>query len=249
MAIIKTVKFVTDFTMLHNESINDNSVSLEAKGLWVYLMSKPTDWVVRPSEIKKRFDIGRDKFQRIILELITTGYASRELVRGDGQQWDGYDYTIYDIKNMQAITPQQAEPEPVQPEPENQHLTNKDNILIKTNTNTILNSIISEQSSERTIGTQLVSEEIKNVELVNEHEECWRYLYRELSLKQGLKPNTNEIFILKNISKRLDNNLNLIQTMWSYLVQDDFWSEHISVANISKHLAKFKRSAEELMEG
>ena len=55
-----------NFSVLPNDLMNDERLSADALGVLVYLLSKPTDWQVRVTELRRRFDIGRDKVYRIL---------------------------------------------------------------------------------------------------------------------------------------------------------------------------------------
>jgi hypothetical protein len=51
----------------------------------VYLLSKPNDWQVRPTNLRNRFGWGKDKVYRILANLEQLGYMRRESARNDGQ--------------------------------------------------------------------------------------------------------------------------------------------------------------------
>ncbi len=70
------------FTTLGNDPIDDERLSPDALGVLTYLLSKPDDWEVRPSQLRRRFSrVGRDKMQRILGELIDAGYMLRRKAR------------------------------------------------------------------------------------------------------------------------------------------------------------------------
>ena len=74
-----------NFTVLPNELANDNRLGADTLGLLVYLLTKPNDWKVRVNELRKRFDIGKDKTYRILSNLEQLGYVTRESVRAEGK--------------------------------------------------------------------------------------------------------------------------------------------------------------------
>ena len=74
-----------NFSVLPNELLNDDRLSADQLGLLVYLLSKPTDWQVQVTELRKRFDVGRDKIRTILGCLEQYGYISKEQVRADGK--------------------------------------------------------------------------------------------------------------------------------------------------------------------
>jgi len=74
-----------NFSVLPNELMNDNRLSADQLGLLVYLLSKPYDWQVQVTELRKRFDVGRDKIRTILACLEQYGYISKEQVRAEGK--------------------------------------------------------------------------------------------------------------------------------------------------------------------
>ena len=73
-----------NFSVLPNDLMNDERLSADALGVLVYLLSKPTDWQVRVTELRRRFDIGRDKVYRILGSMEQYGYLVRESVKAEG---------------------------------------------------------------------------------------------------------------------------------------------------------------------
>lgn len=70
-----------DFTMISNFMINDASLSWEARGLQMYLLSKPDDWKVRLYDLIARGPAGEHKIQRMLRELEDAGYLLRKRFR------------------------------------------------------------------------------------------------------------------------------------------------------------------------
>lgn len=68
----------------------DESLSAEAIGVMAYLLSKPDDWEAQPTDVERRFKIGRDKRRRIVKELEDAGYMERIETRTNGK----FDYSI-----------------------------------------------------------------------------------------------------------------------------------------------------------
>ena len=74
-----------NFSVLPNHLLNDERLSADQLGLLVYLLSKPTDWQVQVTELRKRFDVGRDKIRTILACLEQYGYVVKEQVRQEGK--------------------------------------------------------------------------------------------------------------------------------------------------------------------
>ena len=74
-----------NFAVLPNEMINDENLTSDALAVLVYLLSKPNDWQVRPTNLRNRFGWGKDKVYRILANLEQLGYMRRESARNEGQ--------------------------------------------------------------------------------------------------------------------------------------------------------------------
>lgn len=85
-----------NFTVIPNEMANDDRLGADALGLLVYLLTKPNDWKVRVNELRKRFDMGKDKTYRILGNLEQLGYVIRESVRADGK----FSETRYIVRDL-----------------------------------------------------------------------------------------------------------------------------------------------------
>ena len=69
------------------------------------LMTYSDDWVFHRDHLMKVAQIGRDKFQRVMRELITAGYVSREAIRGEGGQVSGSTWFINDDPDREPENP------------------------------------------------------------------------------------------------------------------------------------------------
>ena len=116
-----------NFTTLTNSLINDTRLSADDLGMLVYLLSKPNDWIVRVTELRKRFDIGRDKVYRLLRQLEQYGYVVSEQVKIDGKFAENR-YVVSDL-------PCTENPYTEKPYTENTTLTKDLDILNNNNTN------------------------------------------------------------------------------------------------------------------
>jgi len=66
-----------NFGVAPNELLNDSSISLKAKGLYVYMQSKPDDWIFSLDRIASQNKDGNDSIRSTINELIQSGYLSK----------------------------------------------------------------------------------------------------------------------------------------------------------------------------
>jgi hypothetical protein len=81
------------FTIINNSMAQDKNLSLEARGLMLYLLSKPKGWKVRVDDIMQNCGVGRDKAYGLLNELIRLGYVIRKKIRGLGR----YVKTVYEF--------------------------------------------------------------------------------------------------------------------------------------------------------
>jgi len=71
----------TNFTMIQNSMGQNDALSWNARGIMLYLLSLPEDWIIYKSEIIKHGDIGRDKFNKVWNELQDFGYLTKENIQ------------------------------------------------------------------------------------------------------------------------------------------------------------------------
>ena len=82
------------FTQVANSMLCDPTVSLKAKGLLAYMLSKPPEWIFNVRQIATQLLENKDTVARIILDLISAGYVSREDIRNDKGRIVQCDYTV-----------------------------------------------------------------------------------------------------------------------------------------------------------
>lgn len=118
MSIIRRAKGPEDpYARISKSLAKDGSLSFEARGVMLYLLSKPDDWEIQFTDVEKAGKIGRDKRQRIFAELELHGYFERVEDRTSGQF--GYDYIVHEEplpENPVAVSgPQPGLPVPEKP--------------------------------------------------------------------------------------------------------------------------------------
>lgn len=83
-----------NFTQISNTLVNDTRLSLKAKGLYLYLASKPDSWDFYIAEIASKNDDGEESVKSGLKELEKNGY----LIRHQRRKADGkftYDYELF----------------------------------------------------------------------------------------------------------------------------------------------------------
>jgi hypothetical protein len=74
-------------------------LSFGARGLMLYLLSKPLGWKVKHVDLQKEGDIGRDALNTILRELLDAGYVDRQKVRRAGGVF-AWLVTVYELPSM-----------------------------------------------------------------------------------------------------------------------------------------------------
>ena len=100
------------FTIVPNAIFLDDRLSIEAKGVLGYLLSRPHSWQVRLDHVGRTLRIGRKKLQRIFRELIGAGYVTREQPRtAEAHRFREIDYVVRDVP-LAPIHPADEAPGP-----------------------------------------------------------------------------------------------------------------------------------------
>lgn len=103
------------YFMMLRATAQHRALSYEARGVLAYLLSKPNDWEVKVKDLQQE-GCGRDKVYRILRELETFRYLTRELIRVNGTV-KGIEYVVYE-------SPFPEKPDTAQPDTANTEHTN-----------------------------------------------------------------------------------------------------------------------------
>lgn len=96
MSIVKVQK-PERYTTISNVPLNDPGISLRAKGLLCYLLSKPSGWEINVKQLVSAGTDGRDAIYATLKELREAGYVVMTERREAGKMLS-YDYTVYEEK-------------------------------------------------------------------------------------------------------------------------------------------------------
>ena len=116
-----------NYSVVPNAMINDIGLDADCLAVMMYLLSKPSNWVVKPTNIQNRFKFGRDKTYRIINQLVKRQYIVREEHRTEGK-YASFSYYVYD-------SPFPCLSDTAEPYTANQHTTKYLKLLSKESTN------------------------------------------------------------------------------------------------------------------
>lgn len=116
--IIRTVKNKENpYSQIPNKIINNPNLSYKAKGVLIYLISKPNNWETRISDIVKHGREGETAVSSAIKELEEAGYIIRKKIRGKDGKWAGWETLVFE--EPQGVSPSQEAPLPSEPQSEN----------------------------------------------------------------------------------------------------------------------------------
>lgn len=99
MATFRVFKESGEFVTVHKAFIHDASIGWKAKGILLYLLSRPNDWKIYETELIKHTSDGLSSLKSGIKQLEEAGYIKRVRKRDDKGRMQGYDYEVYEQPN------------------------------------------------------------------------------------------------------------------------------------------------------
>lgn len=94
MAIIKTRK-ESNYVCIDNSVLEDKRLSLKAKGLLAYLLTKPESWQIKINHLVNQSTDGKGSHYSTIKELINAGYITKKQLHIDGRL-SVVEYSVYE---------------------------------------------------------------------------------------------------------------------------------------------------------
>ena len=96
--------YSNNFTITPNHIINDDRISLKAKGVYLFLISKPENWSFSVERIAKQNKDGEDSVKTALKELEKFGYLKR--IQANNRGYFGMmDYIISDVPQPSGENP------------------------------------------------------------------------------------------------------------------------------------------------
>ena len=87
-------KVFEDYTVIINTLIKDKSLTWQARGLLMYLLSKPDNWTVTKTDLANSSPVGGDAVATILKELETAKYVAREKFQNELGRWEWRTYVF-----------------------------------------------------------------------------------------------------------------------------------------------------------
>ena len=108
MSIIRKKRYDKPFIQVEKQIFLREDISLQAKGLFAFLMTLPDDWDINIQHLYKQSKNGRDGTAKAMNELISIGYVTRARKHNTKGNFEGYDYTVYETisdapKTLKAV--------------------------------------------------------------------------------------------------------------------------------------------------
>jgi hypothetical protein len=104
------------YTAISNEIIQSKTLSIEERGVLIYLLSLPEDWKIYKKNIWKQMNMGRDRFNKVWKALVEYGYiVSTKIFDTNSNLIVGYNHIVYEEPVLPSIgiTENQDAREPV----------------------------------------------------------------------------------------------------------------------------------------
>lgn len=89
---------IRNFTQISNDLINDQRLSWKAKGLLIYLLSKPKGWTAKINDLYKKSSDGYTSLRSGIEDLVLCGYMElKNKYNKDTDKFTGRYYIFHEI--------------------------------------------------------------------------------------------------------------------------------------------------------
>ena len=92
------------YVMILRETLYDKDLSLKAKGLLCFILSKPDDWHIYVRSLAAELKESKNTVAGIINELIEKRYCVRSVhVRDISGAFAGYDYLVFESMDQRNV--------------------------------------------------------------------------------------------------------------------------------------------------
>lgn len=113
------------YYMASRATSQDKALSYEALGILHYVLSKPDDWEIQPTDLERK-DCGRNRVYRLLNELIASNYIERIYNRDKKGRVQSVEYVAHETPHAEKPLPENQEMEKQEvenPEMEKRHIT------------------------------------------------------------------------------------------------------------------------------
>ena len=125
MAILKN-KTQGNYTVVSQNIMRDNNLSLTERGMLLTLLSLSDNWNLTIKGLSQILPDGKEKISKTLNSLIEKGYVTREQARGDKGKFDSITLEVHEAPTNQADHPENPSIVEFSPCPENRDTENRD---------------------------------------------------------------------------------------------------------------------------
>ena len=98
------IRIPNKFGQTPNQLLNDQNISLKAKGLYGYMQAKDDNWEFSIAGLECQLKEGQDAIRQAIKELEIAGWLTRYNYQNDKGQWDcDYELQVVKVQNNQPL--------------------------------------------------------------------------------------------------------------------------------------------------
>src|SRR5690349_18755014 len=107
------------YVLISRALAEDETLSLEARGLMLYLLAKPPDWQIMMGDLQRAARCGRDQTRRILHECEAAGYIVREQTNNPANgRWQWVSMVYETPQSPSTENPSMGAPSMDEPSPE-----------------------------------------------------------------------------------------------------------------------------------
>lgn len=158
-----------NYTTINNTGLRDERLTWKAKGILVYILSLPDDWVFYMEEIAKHSKDGIASLKAGMKELKECGYVKRFPIKGEDGKIHKWETIIYEVPQVEKP---QLEILPMENLPVENELLLSTNIPSTNNTNSAHKKSLRKNVSES---------------YSDKFEQLWKIYPKKIDKKQGYK--------------------------------------------------------------
>jgi hypothetical protein len=125
--IIRSNRPPDHFTVISNQVINNHNLTYRARGILIYLLSKPDGWYTSAERLSSMHTEGRDAIRTCLKELQEAGYMQLFKRQDDLGLWESH-WLVFDkpvhnaVDKIEQMRKTAKTPKPEKPKSENQAL-------------------------------------------------------------------------------------------------------------------------------
>lgn len=98
--MIHRAEYDKDYTRVKNGFVNDESLSFEAKGFMLFILSLPDDWNFSTKGLAYKTKLSIYTVSRLVKELREAGYIVQKRTQNEHGQFGEYEWQIYDLPEL-----------------------------------------------------------------------------------------------------------------------------------------------------